>query len=380
MKKRISLYIHIPFCVKKCDYCDFLSFGGCSEQEQKVYLTQLFREIAYYKEVAKEYKVESVFVGGGTPSMLQEGLMEQLFHQLYSVWELTEDAEITLECNPGTLTARKLAEYRTCGVNRLSIGLQSANNEELKLLGRIHNYDQFVANYKLAREAGFHNINVDIMAALPGQTQNSFGKTLAKVVDLQPEHISVYSLIIEEGTPFAENEELLAKLPSEVTERRMYKYTKTILNSMGYDRYEISNYAKLGFACRHNQVYWTGGEYLGFGLGAASYWNGMRFENTKDWEEYLSGSDENLRKNVIKDTKNSRMEEFMFLGLRMMQGVSKAEFEMQFGIPMTEIYGTVIQGYVEQGFLCWDGECLKLTEAGIDVSNVIMADFLLDEQ
>ena len=380
MKKKIILYIHIPFCVKKCDYCDFLSFGGCSEQEQKAYLTRLFREMACYQEVAKEYKVESVFVGGGTPSMLQEGLMEQLFHQLYSVWELAEDAEVTLECNPGTLTARKLAEYRTCGVNRLSIGLQSANNEELKLLGRIHNYDQFVANFKLAREAGFRNINVDIMAALPGQTQNSFGKTLAKVVDLQPEHISVYSLIIEEGTPFAENEELLASLPSEVMERRMYKYTKTILNSMGYDRYEISNYAKPGYACRHNQVYWTGGEYLGFGLGAASYWNGMRFENTKDWEEYLSGSDENLRKNVIKDTKNSRMEEFMFLGLRMMQGVSKIEFEMRFGIPMTDIYGTVIQDYVEQGFLCWDGEYLKLTEAGIDVSNVIMADFLLDEQ
>lgn len=384
MKQPISLYIHIPFCMRKCSYCDFLSFSGCSEQLQKDYLHQLFREMDYYKEIAKDYRVQTIFIGGGTPSLLQEGLMEQLFQQIYSIWRIEEGAEITIESNPGTLSVKKLIEYRTCGINRLSIGLQSADNEELKRLGRIHNYEQFVANYKLAREAGFQNINVDIMAALPGQTQSSFGKTLAKVVDLKPEHISVYSLIVEEGTPLAENHELLSTLPTEVTERRMYKYTKSILNSMGYERYEISNYAKPGYACRHNQVYWKGGEYLGFGLGAASYWNGMRFENTKDMQEYMADwtldDISMLRKNVVLDSRKSQMEEFMFLGLRLMQGVSKEEFQRRFDVPMDEVYGQVIQTYVEQGLLTWNQEYLRLTDAGIDVSNVVMADFLLEAE
>lgn len=383
MKKEISLYVHIPFCIKKCNYCDFLSFAGCSMLEQESYMQQLFREIECYRDVAKNYVVKTIFIGGGTPSVLQEELVEQLFRQIQAVWQIAEDAEITMECNPGTLTTRKLAEYRTCGINRLSIGLQSADNKELNRLGRIHNYEQFIVNYKLAREAGFRNINVDIMAALPGQTQNSFGKTLAKLVELQPEHISVYSLIVEEGTPFADSPEVLEDLPSEAVERRMYRYTKSILNSMGYERYEISNYAKSGYACKHNQVYWTGGEYLGFGLGAASYWNGMRFENTRDIQDYVKnwdGADINkIRMNIVPDTQKSQMEEFMFLGLRLMRGVSKIEFEQRFGVSMEEVYGTVIQKYEKQGYLTWNHNYLKLTDAGIDVSNIIMADFLLDE-
>lgn len=383
MKKEISLYVHIPFCIKKCNYCDFLSFAGCSMLEQESYMQQLFREIECYRDVAKNYVVKTIFIGGGTPSVLQEELVEQLFRQIQAVWQIAEDAEITMECNPGTLTTRKLAEYRTCGINRLSIGLQSADNKELKRLGRIHNYEQFIANYKLAREAGFRNINVDIMAALPGQTQNSFGKTLAKLVELQPEHISVYSLIVEEGTPFADSPEVLEDLPSEAVERRMYRYTKSILNSMGYERYEISNYAKPGYACKHNQVYWTGGEYLGFGLGAASYWNGMRFENTREIQDYVKNWDgldiNKIRRNIVPDTQKSQMEEFMFLGLRLMCGVSKIEFEQRFGVSMEEVYGTVIQKYEKQGYLTWNHNYLKLTDAGIDVSNIIMADFLLDE-
>lgn len=383
MKKEISLYVHIPFCIKKCNYCDFLSFAGCSMLEQESYMQQLFREIECYRDVAKNYVVKTIFIGGGTPSVLQEELVEQLFRQIQAVWQIAEDAEITMECNPGTLTTRKLAEYRTCGINRLSIGLQSADNKELNRLGRIHNYEQFIANYKLAREAGFRNINVDIMAALPGQTQNSFGKTLAKLVELQPEHISVYSLIVEEGTPFADSPEVLEDLPSEAVERRMYRYTKSILNSMGYERYEISNYAKPGYACKHNQVYWTGGEYLGFGLGAASYWNGMRFENTREIQDYVKNWDgldiNKIRRNIVPDTQKSQMEEFMFLGLRLMCGVSKIEFEQRFGVSMEEVYGTVIQKYEKQGYLTWNHNYLKLTDAGIDVSNIIMADFLLDE-
>ena len=380
--KNISLYIHIPFCMKKCIYCDFLSFADCSLSEQRSYVETLMQEIDCYRELAKEYQVISIFIGGGTPSMLQEGLVEQLFRKLYSVWNIAEEAEITIECNPGTLTARKLAEYRTCGINRLSLGLQSADNRELKQLGRIHNYEQFVANYQLAREAGFRNVNVDIMAALPGQSQASYGRSLSKVLELKPEHISIYSLMVEEGTVLARSQELLEQLPGEQTERNMYHYTKTIMKGMGYERYEISNYAKPGYACRHNRVYWTGGEYLGLGLGASSYWNGIRFSNTSDWNEYLYEWEKDditrIRKNQIPDTLESRMEEFMFLGLRMMEGVSKTEFENRFHRSMEEIYGRVIHTYVEQGFLTWKQERLRLTEQGIDVSNYIMADFLLD--
>ena len=205
MKPDISLYIHIPFCVSKCRYCDFLSFPSCAEGEQVRYMEALMQEIEAYRELAQDYKVTTLFLGGGTPSILKEGLVEQLFHKLYSVWQISEDAEITLEANPGTLTREKLAEYRTCGINRLSIGLQSSRNDELKKLGRIHNYEQFVANYQLAREMGFRNINVDIMAALPGQNLHSYGWTLARVTALKPEHISAYSLIVEEGTPLAED-------------------------------------------------------------------------------------------------------------------------------------------------------------------------------
>lgn len=380
--KNISLYIHIPFCMKKCIYCDFLSFADSSLSEQKVYVETLMQEINCYQDLAKEYQVISIFVGGGTPSILQEGLVEQLFHKLYSVWNIAEGAEITIECNPGTLTARKLAEYRTCGINRLSLGLQSADNRELQRLGRIHNYEQFVANYQLAREAGFRNVNVDIMAALPGQSQVSYGRTLSKVLELKPEHVSVYSLMVEEGTLLARSPELLEQLPAEQTERNMYHYTKTIMKGMGYERYEISNYAKPGYACRHNQVYWTGGEYLGLGLGASSYWNGVRFENTGERKEYLYDWKKDditrIRKNQVPDTLESRMEEFMFLGLRLMKGVSKMEFENRFHCSMEDVYGSVIYPYVEQGFLTWNQDRLRLTEQGIDVSNYIMADFLLD--
>lgn len=384
MKKGISLYLHIPFCVRKCRYCDFLSVSDCSYTMQKEYLRGLQAELRAWREMAESYQVKSVFLGGGTPSVLAEGWMEELFHTLYEIWEMAPQVEITIEANPGTLTRKKLIEYRTCGINRLSLGLQSAVNQELASLGRIHTYEQFLANYQLAREEGFRNINVDLMSALPGQNLHIYGKSLARVVQLEPEHISAYSLIIEPGTPFAEDEEILKQLPSEETERRMYHYTKKILQSLGYERYEISNYAKPGYACYHNQVYWTGGEYLGLGLGAASYWNGMRFHNTGNFEKYLRemqrGDITAIREEIISDTKKSRMEEYMFLGLRMMQGVSAAVFEKRFGKSMEEQYGGVIGKYMEQGCLTWAGEWLRLTERGIDVSNQVMADFLLDAE
>jgi len=383
MKKNISLYLHIPFCVRKCRYCDFLSFSDCSYTRQKEYVTALQEEIRAWKEAAENYQVRSIFLGGGTPSVLLDGFVGEIFQTLYEVWDISANAEITIEANPGTLTRQKLIEYRTCGVNRLSMGLQSTVNQELQCLGRIHTYEQFLANYRMAREEGFRNINVDLMSALPGQNLHSYGQTLARIVKLEPEHISAYSLIIEPGTPFAEDTEILKQLPSEEAERRMYHYTNVILQSLGYERYEISNYSKPGYACYHNQVYWTGGEYLGFGVGASSYWNEMRFHNTENPEKYIQKIKEKqieaIWEDIVPDTRRSRMEEFMFLGLRLMRGVSATDFEERFGITMQEQYGTVIDNYVEQGYLTWNQERLRLTERGIDVSNRIMADFLIEE-
>lgn len=383
MRQPISLYLHIPFCVKKCHYCDFLSFPGCSLSRQAEYVDAMIQEIHAYREAAEDYEVKTIFLGGGTPSLLEEELVERLFHELYSVWRAAPETEITIEANPGTLSREKLIGYHTIGINRLSLGLQSTIAQELETIGRIHNYEQFLANYYLAREVGFDNINIDIMSALPGQTLISYGKTLERILKLQPEHISSYSLILEEGTDFWENAEIERALPSEQTERIMYHYTKKCLQNAGYERYEISNYAKPGYACIHNQVYWTGGEYLGLGLGAASYWKGTRFSNTPDMEEYMENCSrariaEN-RKEIVTATQKSRMEEYMFLGLRMIRGISIREFERRFGIPMDRIYGTVIRSYIGQGLLKIEQDRLMLTERGIDVSNSVMADFLLEE-
>lgn len=383
MRQPISLYLHIPFCVKKCHYCDFLSFPGCSLSRQAEYVDAMIQEIHAYREAAEDYEVKTIFLGGGTPSLLEKELVERLFHELYSVWGAAPETEITIEANPGTLSREKLIGYHMIGINRLSLGLQSTIAQELATIGRIHNYEQFLANYYLAREAGFDNINIDIMSALPGQTLISYGKTLERILKLQPEHISSYSLILEEGTDFWENAEIERALPSEQTERIMYHYTKKCLQNAGYERYEISNYAKPGYACLHNQVYWTGGEYLGLGLGAASYWKGARFSNTPDMEEYMENCSraritEN-RKEIVTATQKSRMEEYMFLGLRMIRGVSIREFERHFGIPMNRIYGTVIRSYIGQGLLKIEQDRLMLTERGIDVSNSVMADFLLEE-
>ena len=383
MRQPISLYLHIPFCVKKCHYCDFLSFPGCSLSRQAEYVDAMIQEIHAYLEAAEDYEVKTIFLGGGTPSLLEKELVERLFHELYSVWRAAPETEITIEANPGTLSREKLIGYHMIGINRLSLGLQSTIAQELATIGRIHNYEQFLANYYLAREAGFDNINIDIMSALPGQTLISYGKTLERILKLQPEHISSYSLILEEGTDFWENAEIERALPSEQTERIMYHYTKKCLQNAGYERYEISNYAKPGYACLHNQVYWTGGEYLGLGLGAASYWKGARFSNTPDMEEYMENCSraritEN-RKEIVTATQKSRMEEYMLLGLRMIRGVSIREFERRFGIPMNRIYGTVIRSYIGQGLLKIEQDRLMLTERGIDVSNSVMADFLLEE-
>ena len=369
-----ELYIHIPFCVRKCAYCDFLSASG-SEEAKASYTEALLREIEAVKTEKRE--VSSIFVGGGTPSALSPSLMGDIFEKIHKSFSVAPDAEITIEANPGTLSKEKLFLYRNVGINRLSLGLQSPEAAELKSLGRIHTYEEFLESFSLAREAGFQNINVDLMCALPDQTYEGWIRNLRKVAALHPEHISAYSLIIEEGTPFAKRK---LNLPDEDTEYRMYEDTAGILAEYGYEQYEISNYAKKDLACQHNVGYWTRKEYLGLGLGAASLWGNQRFSNTSDFSLYLnnSGFPEKIRGDRETLSLEAEMSEFMFLGLRMTKGVSKAEFLEGFGTPIESVYGNVLDKYKSVGLLEEKEGRIFLTRAGIHVSNGVMAEFLLE--
>ena len=370
----IEIYIHIPFCVKKCDYCDFLS-GPSGPEEQSDYVQALLREIDAVKE-GKGRSVSSIFIGGGTPSVLDAGFIGEILNRIRNKFQIQNDAEITIEANPGTADYGKLQAYRDYGINRLSIGLQSPDDRELKILGRIHNYEQFLETYKKARKAGFDNINVDLMSAIPDQTYKGWEKNLRTVAELEPEHISAYSLIIEEGTPFAARQ---LNLPDEDTEYNMYEATARILKEYGYKQYEISNYAKRGMACRHNVGYWTRQDYLGFGLGASSLYGKERFSNTADRKKYLenSFSPELIREREPILSREDEMAEFMFLGLRMTEGVARTDFEQIFGCCIEQIYGDVLKKYESMGLLQEKNGRIFLSGAGIHVSNSVMADFLL---
>lgn len=407
----ISIYIHIPFCERKCNYCDFLS-APASKKEQKRYVKALLAEIEYWGKAFWTASVKSVYFGGGTPSILQPEVFEEILCKLKQHFPdiskntskmVSPAPEISMEVNPGTVTEEKLTAYKEAGINRLSIGLQSADNRELKLLGRIHTYEEFLETYALVRKCGFENVNVDLMSALPGQQVKDWQNTLEKVMALEPEHISAYSLIIEEGTPFfdkyAGKEELL---PDEETDRTMYELTKTMLLDGGYERYEISNYSKKGKECVHNIVYWQRGNYIGLGLGSSSMIENVRFQNTDDFESYVNywtESPKRVRRDanrlpetvvfgknrfVIPDmcreiqrlTRKEQMEEFMFLGLRMTKGVSPKEFEALFGKDIFDIYGKQIENFQKQKLLTVSDR-IALTDKGIDVSNIVLAEFLL---
>ncbi len=356
----------------------------------------LRREIQYESARYVDYSIESVFFGGGTPSILEASEIARVLDCLRKYYKFNCDVEITVEMNPGTADEDKLRRLRKAGVNRLSIGLQSAENTELRLLGRIHTYEDFLQTYYQAGDAGFANINIDLMSALPGQTTESWIRTLETITALKPEHISAYSLIIEPGTVLCDRLEEYPPVPDEDADRLMYRMTKQILAENGYQRYEISNYAKKGYACRHNKIYWQRGidhtaNYAGFGLGASSLFENVRWKNTEDMEEYLrvfAGSSEcadekrclygEAQRETEKLSKKDWMEEFMFLGLRMMQGVSKREFARSFGNSMEMVYGDTLQRWARQGMLVEEGDSVRLTDAGIDVSNVVLADFLLN--
>lgn len=384
--KSLELYVHIPFCVRKCEYCDFLSAPAGADTQQE-YVRNLLLEIEQKGVRCTDYEVTTIFFGGGTPSILKAGWIADILDAIHRNFKVRKDAEITIECNPGTLTFEKLSMYKSAGINRISVGLQSASDAELRELGRIHTYEDFLKSYDLIRKKGFSNINIDLMAALPGQTLKSYEQTLRRVLTLKPEHISAYSLIIEEGTPFYEKyeaDELLREkgekpqmLPSEETERLMYERTKELLLAHGYERYEISNYARRGYACRHNIGYWRRENYLGFGLGSASLLENERFHNTTDLTDYLGG--DYLAYEQEKLDKKSQMEEFMFLGLRMTEGISTECFRQTFGLTVELVYGPVLEQQIADQLLRKEDGRIFLTERGLDVSNYVMAQFLLDK-
>ena len=379
MSGGMELYLHMPFCVRKCAYCDFLSFPSGAET-QRMYAKRLMEDIDVMGKRYGEIPVETIFIGGGTPSVPDSGLIVEIMEHVRHAFHVADGAEISMEANPGTVTREKLTDYRKAGINRLSFGLQSANDRELKLLGRIHTWAEFLESFTLARECGFANLNIDLMSALPGQTCESWKETLSRVTDLDPEHISAYSLIIEEGTPFGErygSEEGRKLLPDEDSEREMYHETKRFLKDCGYKRYEISNYAKPGRECRHNIGYWTGVPYLGLGLGASSYLDGCRFTVNPDMKQYLEEKP-GMFADIEKLTKKDMEEEFFYVGLRMTAGVSLSEFERRFGISAKEVYPGLMETFVKEKAARFEGDRFVLTDYGLDVSNYIMAQFLQD--
>ena len=397
----MELYVHIPFCVRKCDYCDFLSFPGfgCGADEKHrslscSYINALCGELDGVFCGMKEtgLKCDTCFIGGGTPSVLELKNTEKL---LKTISEGISPIEFTIECNPGTLTEEKLKLYKKYGVNRLSIGLQSADNGILKALGRIHTFEQFLESYRFARSTGIENINIDLISAVPGQTFDNWKETLKAVTDLEPEHISAYSLILEEGTPlykrYEENPGSLL-LPDEDTEREIYHYTGKYLEEKGYHRYEVSNYAKKGFHCRHNTGYWTGEEYIGAGLGAASYLsykNAVRLKNVSagtgsENDMFRIKNTENIDDYIVRPSceteeilnREAQMAEYCILGLRMTEGISVSGFKERYGTDITDRFGDILDNYRQMGLLEEKNDRICFTDKGMDLSNTVLCEFL----
>lgn len=451
-KNELGIYIHIPFCVHKCIYCDFLS-SPADVHTRKQYVRALINEIYltregkcankliknvlqgdntsyedmeepavngltsdyalydtvcmadYEKTIMQEdisgcvddiksengHIVTSIFIGGGTPSAIDAEDISDILDAVRKNYNVSDKAEITIECNPGTMDKKKAVIYRKAGINRISFGLQSTDNNELRMLGRIHTYEQFMESYKIAREAGFDNINIDLMSALPGQTMESFKAVLEKALSLGAEHISVYSLIVEEGTRLSDNIDSFPPIPSDDEDRQMYYMTKEMLSSYGYEQYEISNYAQKGYECKHNLKYWERCDYLGFGIGAASLYGGRRYTNISDIGRYMDVLAEitnaldksyvnellQIRTDMEELSKEDEMSEYMFLGLRKTKGIDITEFKEEFGTDIKDIFGEAIEDNIARGLLIHDGNCLYLSKRGIDISNTVMSDFIL---
>lgn len=373
--KKIGIYIHIPFCKRKCAYCDFVSFSGKQSLISK-YIESLKKEIFDCKLNKKDYKVETIYFGGGTPSFIESKYIVSILNLLREKFNVSKNAEITIEVNPGTVDKEKLQNYYNSGINRISIGLQSTNSQLLKLVGRIHSYKQFLEVYNFAQEVGFKNINVDLMIGLPVQTLQDVEKDVERICTLNPKHISVYSLIVEEGTRIEEkikNKELY--LPSEELERKMYWKVKNTLQEKGYKHYEISNFAKKGYESKHNLACWNQEEYIGFGLASHSYINGKRYSNTIDFEEYFDYP-ENSKIMHEEQAKEDTMKEYMLLGLRKIEGVKISEFKNKFIENPIYKYRDELNKLCTQGLIEIEVDNIKLTDKGIDLANIVWEEFI----
>ena len=376
--ENFGIYIHIPFCKKKCKYCDFISFSCYAEKENE-YVDSLLKEIENYESIEKE--VSTIYIGGGTPSIIDSKNIIKILEKIRLKFNVKSDAEITIEINPGTITKEKLEDYKSAGINRLSIGLQSTNNDILNLIGRIHTYEEFEKNYNLAKEVGFTNINVDLMLALPNQSMDILIDSLLKVINLNPNHISLYSLILEEGT---ELEKMIEsgeyKLCDEDLERKMYHKTKSVLEKNGYVHYEISNFAKKGYESKHNISCWNQEEYIGFGLAAHSYYNKKRFSNIESIEEYISNINKGeYDKNIVvheSQDKPSEMREFMMIGLRKIDGVKISDFERKFRINPLFYFRFEISKLTDEDLIEVDLDFIKLTKKGLDLANLVFEEFV----
>ncbi len=382
----MGLYLHIPFCIRKCNYCDFLSFGGTSEEEQKGYSRSLLREIKHYSGIySNKYYVDSIFVGGGTPSLVEERLIHELMAAVRKSFVVDKNAEISIESNPKTLTKNKLDTYLDAGINRLSIGAQSFDDALLSSMGRVHSAADFLANYTLARECGFRNINIDLMFAIPGQTMPIWMDTLERAIGLEPEHISFYSLQLEEGTPFFSMfQEGKLKETKEELDRKMYHDALKRLESCGYRHYEISNAAKDGYQCRHNLKYWSMDDYLGLGLGAHSFMDGVRFSQIEKVPAYTEAALRNKKGSSFaawehRNTRQEDISEYIFTGMRKLEGISLIDFETRFEQSIEDAFSANwhrLQKYIDDGYIIKSAENMRFTIKGIDISNTILSEFV----
>ncbi len=370
MKRPLGIYIHIPFCLKKCLYCDFCSYVGTSESERDDYVAALCHHISEYREGCTGYTVDTVYFGGGTPTLLTEAQFSRIFKALRSTFDISDNAEITTECNPATADLEKLRALRELGVNRLSLGVQSANDDELAALGRVHRFGDAVRAFAEAREAGFENISADLMFGIPNQTRESFALTLKKVLSLSPNHISAYGLILEEGTPFYTNSENLV-LPDEDTEYTMYTDAWKALEERGLSRYEISNFAPSAFRSRHNLKYWKYDDFLGFGCSAYSFFEGERFSCPRDLSAYTQGVFIDGEKEDV-----CPQDEFVMLGMRLADGIDETEFERRFGVSFEERFQKPLEPFVKKGLVIRESGHTRFSDEGFYVSNAILSDIL----
>ena len=387
----LGIYIHIPFCKKKCKYCDFISFSCCAVKEEE-YFSALATEIEK-RVIYGNYKISTIYIGGGTPSLVSSKNIRNILDEIFDKYRIVSNPEITIEVNPGTVTREKLEDYKKSGINRISIGLQSTQNRILELIGRIHTYEEFLNTYNLAKEVGFENINVDLMLAIPTQTEEELLESVQKVIDLNPNHISLYSLILEEGTELDKLVECgKLELIDEELERKMYWKTKELLEKNGYNNYEISNFSKKGFESKHNLACWNQEEYLGFGLAAHSYYDNKRFSNTTNLDIYIKNvynlEKNNYYKNLESDEvgelievheiqdKQSKMKEFMMIGLRKIEGVKISEFERRFRINPLFYFRFEISFLTDEELIEVDLDNIKLTKKGLDFANLVFEKFV----